>query len=239
MTRRQLLIVLETSLLAVGVGLGVWCVARVVEGRYIGNLPVPTAQHRSGELPGDAGTSGTSGTVAPSTPAASTPAPSTAAPSTNEPSTAAPSTAAPLHVYVHVPVETGGFVAKLDAPTVKMSATILEGSDDHTLSLGAGHIEDTPFPGEPGNFGIAGHRDTTFRAVRNLKVGDPLVITTADQVFHYKITKTFIVEPDDVYVLDPADHPTLTLVTCYPFEYIGHAPHRYIISADLEKQDPR
>ena len=130
-------------------------------------------------------------------------------------------------------------MAKLDAPAVGMSATILEGTDDQTLSLGAGHIEDTPLPEEPGNFGIAGHRDTTFRPVRNLKVGDPLIVTTADRVFRYRITNTFIVEPDDVYVLDPTPYKTLTLVTCYPFEFIGHAPHRYIIRADLEKEEPR
>ena len=116
---------------------------------------------------------------------------------------------------------------------------MLEGTDDGTLAKGAGHIEDTPFPGQEGNVGIAGHRDTTFRAVRNLKVGDVLALTTASEVQRYRIAWTKIVEPDDVYVLDPTKTSALTLVTCYPFEYIGHAPRRYIIRADLVGEEPR
>ena len=133
----------------------------------------------------------------------------------------------------HPAMTAGSWVARLEAPTVALTATVLEGSDDETLKRGAGRIEDTAWPGEPGNIGIAGHRDTIFRPVRRLKVGDPLVLTTADRVFRYRISKTTIVNPEDVYVLDPTDHPTMTLVTCYPFEFIGHAPKRYIISADL------
>jgi sortase A len=135
----------------------------------------------------------------------------------------------------------GAWVAKLDAPSVRLSATVLEGSDDATLARGAGHIEGTAYPWEPGggNVGIAGHRDTTFRAVRNLRAGDPIDITTSERVYHYRITKTFIVDPADVYVLDRTDQPMLTLVTCYPFEFIGHAPHRYIIQAVLVSESPR
>jgi LPXTG-site transpeptidase (sortase) family protein len=143
------------------------------------------------------------------------------------------------NAHPHTTVKVGGWVARIDAPSVNLSATVLEGSDDATLARGAGHIEDTAFPGEPGNFGIAGHRDTTFRAVRNLHAGDALVVTTSSRVYRYRISKTFIVEPEDVYVLDSADHPTLTLVTCYPFEYVGHAPHRFIVSADLTGQEER
>jgi sortase A len=129
----------------------------------------------------------------------------------------------------------GGWVAKLDAPTVGLSATVLEGSDDATLARGAGHIEYTPLPGQSGNgnVGIAGHRDTTFRAVRHLRQGDALELTTATSVYRYRIIRTFIVDPEDVYVLDPGDRPLLTLVTCYPFEFIGNAPRRYIIQAEL------
>jgi LPXTG-site transpeptidase (sortase) family protein len=143
------------------------------------------------------------------------------------------------NAHPHATVETGSWVARIDAPSVNLSATVLEGSDDGTLARGAGHIEDTAFPGEAGNVGIAGHRDTTFRPVRNLHVGDPLVVTTSNRVYRYRISKTAIVEPEDVYVLDPADHPTLTLVTCYPFEYVGHAPHRFIVTADLTGQEER
>jgi sortase A len=139
-------------------------------------------------------------------------------------------------VTVVASIPPGSWLARLDAPSVQLSAAVLEGSDDETLGRSAGHIEDTPFPGQPGNIGIAGHRDTTFRAVRHLRLGDPLVLTTSDRVYRYEITRTFVVNPDDVYVLDPSDHPILTLVTCYPFEFIGHAPHRYIIQASLVGQ---
>jgi sortase A len=131
----------------------------------------------------------------------------------------------------------GTVLARLEAPTVHMTATVLEGSDDGTLRRGAGHIEDTPFPGEPGNIGIAGHRDTTFRPLRGIHVGDPLELTTGDRVYHYRIKKTLIVGPDDVYVLDPTSEPTVTLVTCYPFEFIGHAPRRFIVQAQLVGQE--
>jgi sortase A len=127
----------------------------------------------------------------------------------------------------------GTTLGRLTAPSVKMSTVVLEGSDDATLSRGAGHIEDTPFPGQPGNIGIAGHRDTVFRPLRNIHVGDPLELTTADAIYRYRISKTSIVGPDDVYVLDPTDQPTLTLVTCFPFEYVGHAPKRFIVHAQL------
>ena len=139
---------------------------------------------------------------------------------------------------IQTPVR-GSWVAKLDAPSVHLSATVLEGSDDATLGRAAGHIEETPFPWQSGNIGIAGHRDTTFRAVRHLHLGDPIELTTAGSVYRYRVTKTFIVDPEDVYVLDPGAGPMLTLVTCYPFEFIGHAPHRYIIQAELVDQVSR
>jgi sortase A len=131
----------------------------------------------------------------------------------------------------------GSVIGRLEAPSVKMSAAVLEGSDDATLSRGAGHIEDTPFPGQAGNVGIAGHRDTVFRPLRNIQVGDSLQLRTADALYRYKISKTLIVGPDDVYVLDPTAKPTLTLVTCFPFEYIGHAPKRFIVQAQLMDEE--
>src|SRR5262249_50177365 len=120
--------------------------------------------------------------------------------------------------------EVGTVLARLEAPALQLSTVVLQGSDDSTLAKGAGHIEDTPLPGETGNIGIAGHRDTIFRPLRYTRVGDEFDLETAYSVFHYRVTKTLIVEPDDVYVLDPTPTPTLTLVTCWPFEFIGHAP---------------
>jgi sortase A len=133
----------------------------------------------------------------------------------------------------------GDWVARLEVPRVDLSATVLEGSDDATLSRAAGHIENTALPGKVGNVGIAAHRDTIFRPVRNLRVGDLMTVTTADRVYDYRVAGTMIVNPQDVYVLDPTDHPTLTLVTCYPFTFIGHAPQRFIVKASLVAEHPR
>ena len=137
------------------------------------------------------------------------------------------------------PALAGALLARLTAPSVHMEANVLEGSDDGTLGRGAGHIEDTPFPGQPGNVGIAGHRDTVFRPLRNIKVGDPLELATAEHTYRYRISKTLIVGPDDVYVLDATDQPTLTLVTCYPFEFVGHAPRRFIVQATLIQDETK
>lgn len=125
----------------------------------------------------------------------------------------------------------GTVIARLELPRLKLSTSVLEGSDDATLNRGAGHIEETSLPGEPGNVGIAGHRDTVFRALRRVKVGDEIDLRTGDRLERYTIARTLIVQPEDVYVLDPTDRPTLTLVTCYPFEFIGHAPKRFIVQA--------
>src|SRR5262249_31401994 len=127
----------------------------------------------------------------------------------------------------------GSWLAKLEAPSVSLTATVLEGSDDGTLRHAAGHIEDTPLPGQRGNVGIAGHRDGIFRPLRGVHVGDPLLLTTGDRAYRYRISRTLIVAPEDVYVLDPTGGPTLTLVTCYPFTFIGHAPKRFIVQAEL------
>lgn len=130
-------------------------------------------------------------------------------------------------------VAAGTWVARLEAPTVRLVATVIEGSTDDMLARAAGHIEETALPGMPGNVGIAGHRGTTFRPIQHLRVGDPLRLSTRDATYEYRVVRTFIVDPRDVYVLDPTTVPSLTLVTCYPFTFIGPAPRRYIIRAEL------
>jgi sortase A len=152
-----------------------------------------------------------------------------------EPSKSATRTAATPRVGLRP----GDWVARLEIPRIDLSATVLEGSDDATLSRAAGHIEDTALPGTAGNAGIAAHRDTIFRPVRNLKLGDVMTVTTADGTYHYRVDRTMIVNPEDVYVLDPTDRATLTLVTCYPFTFIGHAPQRFIVQASLVAERPR
>jgi sortase A len=136
-------------------------------------------------------------------------------------------------------VNRGSWVARLEAPAVNLKATVLEGSDDPTLRRAAGHIEYTPLPGEPGNIGIAGHRDTTFYPLRKLKAGDRMTLTTASHVFEYEVRNTWIVDPEDVHVLDPTPGPAVTLVTCYPFNFIGNAPKRFIVRGSLVSDRPR
>jgi sortase A len=144
------------------------------------------------------------------------------------PAIAVPSEQARSRVRV---VPAGTPVAELDIPRLNLSEAVLEGSDDDTLRRGPGHIEYTAWPGDAGNVGIAGHRDTFFRALRNAKIGDDVLLSTDRGRALYRVTSTRIVEPTDVAVLDPTVQPTLTLVTCYPFSYIGSAPLRYVLQA--------
>jgi sortase A len=125
----------------------------------------------------------------------------------------------------------GALLGKLQVPRLNMSVVVLEGSDDGTLKKGPGHIEETALPGELGNVGIAGHRDTHFRPLRNIQIGDKVIVTTTTSSIQYFIDTIDIITPTDMEILDPTSGPTLTLVTCYPFEFIGNAPMRYVIRA--------
>jgi sortase A len=136
-------------------------------------------------------------------------------------------------------VAPGTWLARLEAPAIGLSVTVLEGADNRTLMRAAGHVEETAFPGEAGNIVIAGHRDTIFRSVGNLHAGDILVLKTSGYTYRYRITATRIINPAEVEVLGPTAHRVLTLVTCYPFSFIGHAPQRFIVRADLDSQEAR
>jgi len=108
---------------------------------------------------------------------------------------------------------------------------ILEGVDHETLRRGVGHIPGTALPGEPGNIALAGHRDTFFRALRNIRKDDEITLETLDGSYRYRVDLIQIVAPDQTGVLDNSGEPTLTLVTCYPFSFVGAAPQRYIVRA--------
>jgi sortase A len=118
-------------------------------------------------------------------------------------------------------------------PRVGVTAIVREGDDNGVLRRAVGHIPETPLPGEPGNSGLAGHRDTFFRGLKDVRQGDRIVVTTPESVLHYDVRSTAIVEPTDVSVLEPTPGSTLTLVTCYPFDYIGAAPKRFIVQANM------
>jgi len=126
----------------------------------------------------------------------------------------------------------GSLVGRVEIPRLGLSAMVREGDDAKTLRRAVGHIPQTALPGEPGNAGLAGHRDTFFRSLRDARRGDRIVVTTPDAVVHYTVRDTRIVEPTEVSVLAPTAEPTLTLVTCYPFNYVGAAPKRFIVRAD-------
>ena len=99
------------------------------------------------------------------------------------------------------------------------------------LRLGAGHIEGTPLPGEAGNSGIAGHRDTFFRELKDIRRNDEIQFQTATGLYHYKVDWMAVVAPDDTSVLAPSTESVLTLVTCFPFEFLGSAPKRFVVRA--------
>jgi sortase A len=124
-----------------------------------------------------------------------------------------------------------GLIGRLEIPRLNVSVMVMEGDDDATLARAAGHLPETALPWERGNAVIAAHRDTFFRPLKNIREGDAIRMTTTRGTFEYRVTGTEIVEPDDLSVLAPTTVPALTLVTCYPFSYVGAAPQRFIIHA--------
>jgi len=129
-----------------------------------------------------------------------------------------------------------GLIGRVTIPRLSLSAIVREGTSSETLSIAAGHVPGTAFPGPSGNTAIAGHRDTLFRGLKDIKNGDVIDFETLQGRFEYQVESTQIVTPKDVAVLKPGPHPELTLVTCYPFYYIGHAPKRFIVKAQLMSQ---
>jgi sortase A len=127
----------------------------------------------------------------------------------------------------------GSVIGRLEIPRIGLAALVAEGDDNETLEEAIGHLPDTPLPWDPGNSALAGHRDALFRPLADVRVGDVLRLTTSHGAFVYRIKETVIVKPEDVWVLSPgAAARELTLITCYPFTYIGHAPKRFIVKAD-------
>ena len=129
------------------------------------------------------------------------------------------------------PPEPHSVLGRLEIPRVNLSVMVLEGDDDHDLLVAAGHIPGTALPGTPGNVAIAGHRDTFFRALRKIQNNDLITFTTPDGSYEYVVESTKITGPSDVSVLNASGTDYLTLVTCYPFSYIGSAPERFIVRA--------
>ena len=122
-------------------------------------------------------------------------------------------------------------LAVLRIPAIGLEVPVLPGTDDRTLDHAVGHIEDTASPGTVGNSGIAGHRDGFFRGLKDIALGDVIELETLDGKEAYRVERTWVVDPEEVSVLDPTPTQALTLVTCYPFYFVGSAPRRFIVRA--------
>jgi sortase A len=125
----------------------------------------------------------------------------------------------------------GGLIGRLEIPRIGLSVIVLEGDNSWDLKVGVGHIPGTPMPWEQGNSAFAGHRDTFLRPLRGVRDGDAVELATERETYHYVVDSVQIVSPIEVGVLAPSASPFLTIVTCYPFSYVGNAPKRFVVRA--------
>jgi sortase A len=125
----------------------------------------------------------------------------------------------------------GEIIGRLEIPRIEVSVIVLEGTDSSVLDVAAGHIPGTAVPGVRGNIVVAAHRDTFFRALRTIQPRDRVSFRTPDALFEYSVESTEVVDPTNIEVLHQTTDSELTLVTCYPFTYIGQAPKRFIVHA--------
>jgi sortase A len=126
-------------------------------------------------------------------------------------------------------------LAVLKIPTIYLEVPVFDGTDELILNRGVGRIIGTSKPGQPGNIGIAGHRDGFFRGLKDISVGAPVELITTQGPQKYVVDHIQIVTPEDVSILSDRGFPSLTIVTCYPFYFIGDAPQRYIVQCSFEK----
>jgi sortase A len=142
--------------------------------------------------------------------------------------------APPVEETARIPesVPLGDPIGTLELPRVGLSGVVAEGDQDAVLDVAIGHLPDTPLPWQPGNSALAAHRDQLFRSLKDVRIGDVLTLKTPHGDFDYRIRKTAIVKPDDLSVLESTSIPTLTLISCYPFNYVGHAPKRFVVHAE-------
>ena len=136
-----------------------------------------------------------------------------------------------LNSRSHAELPLGTPLAELSIPRLGLAAVVLHGSDARTLRQGVGHIENTPLPGENGNVAIAGHRDSFFRPLKDIRIGDDIVLSTPEEDVHYQVSSFRVVNSFDVGVIGRTKDAVLTLVTCYPFWFIGQAPDRFVVRA--------
>jgi sortase A len=131
-----------------------------------------------------------------------------------------------------VNVDDASLIGLLEIPRLDVSVAVIQGDDDAALRVGVGHLRETPMPWEDGNSALAGHRDTFFRPLRDARVGDEISLVTRHGDFGYVVRSVSLVGPDAVWVLGRSDAVSLTLITCYPFDYVGPAPLRWVVQAE-------
>jgi sortase A len=149
--------------------------------------------------------------------------------------TAAPSPGEPRHARIPL----GETMAKLSIPRLAAQLYVIEGDSPAELRRGPGHLADSASPGESGNCVIAGHRDTHFRVLKGIRRGDEILLQTERGRFRYRVSGTSVVSPADTRALQPTRSPVLTLITCYPFYYVGASPKRFVVEAKLAGATPQ
>ena len=129
------------------------------------------------------------------------------------------------------PLVEGDVIGEIQVPRLHLKAIVVQGDSHTILRRAVGHIPETALPGKPGNVALAGHRDTFFRPLRNIKLGDTITLQTAAGDFQYLVESTQVVPSGQIEVLSTTAVPTLTLITCFPFDYLGAAPNRFVVRA--------
>ncbi len=124
-------------------------------------------------------------------------------------------------------------IARLSIPKLDLHAIVMEGTTSRALKAGPGHVLETPLPGETGNSVLAGHRDTFFRKLNDLGMGDLIFVERLGRTYRFRVDERKVVDPGDLSVLHSSVEPRLTLITCYPPHFIGPAPKRLVIAGDL------
>ena len=138
---------------------------------------------------------------------------------------------APALKAAAAPLVEGGSIGEIQIPRIGLTAMVVQGDSTAILRRAVGHLADTALPGESGNVVLAGHRDTFFRPLKGVHAGDAITLKTRDGDFEYLVESTAVVLPNDVKVLQPTGGRTLTLITCFPFSYLGSAPDRFVVRA--------
>lgn len=132
----------------------------------------------------------------------------------------------------------GRTLGRLEVPRLGLASLVVQGDDEKSLLVGVGHLPDTVLPWQDGNTVLAGHRDTDFRPLKDIRAGDAIRFQTATATYDYVVREISIVEPTDMTPLRATPGPTLTLITCYPFTFVGSAPSRFIVHAERTNVRP-